>query len=263
MTLTTLTQAHVSNHSTTYPDNLSGVMYLNSSSLTTTLTLEAVINTTTTPAPQGDGLCGLPTRLAVGDVAFATETNAINIGPYQTPDSLISIINTDDSVIVISGPVCNNGLTWLLVEYNFSTGWAIESHGGGYMLDTTPPPTPTMTPEPTVMPTPGANPILFTNARELAWSRDGTRIAVIDEIGIAIFTQQEDGEWLTTPHYIPMGRPQPQDIVAFTDDTWIVTDYQMIYMLNDTTDELTHTYRAAPFRTAYNRWSNRHEPVSL
>lgn len=136
------------------------------------------------PASQGDGQCGLPTRLFAGQLAFINSStpNRLRDQPSAAGAQIGQVFN-DQNLQLLEGPVCNAGFTWWRVDYKGTVGWTVESSAQAYFLDgvaATPTPPPSATPRPSATPTLTPTPayIGFANPVALAWSSDGARIIV-------------------------------------------------------------------------------------
>lgn len=104
-----------------------------SSTLAATPTLSASGLTLINPT-----LCNqdLAPRLTIGAIARVTlgEPNNLRLVPRRS-GALMGQIRGGEPLIVLDGPVCNDGLTWWRVRDNQREGWTAEGNDGIYWLE--------------------------------------------------------------------------------------------------------------------------------
>ncbi|NDJ78458.1 MAG: SH3 domain-containing protein, partial [Chloroflexi bacterium] len=172
----------------------------------------------TTQAPAGRIVCpgALPARLTVSYQAVATD-NGIrkNIRSQPTSESArIGQVLPGDTVDVVGGPECAQGLTWWQIEYAGLTGWVAEGLADiywfeptdtrvpGFAAETAPVTQPTATAAPTVSPPryavypageeSGGTQTTFDLPLDepvwsVAWSPDGRTLGVGADSGILLY----------------------------------------------------------------------------
>lgn len=95
------------------------------------------------PTPQLVPACSLATRLNVGLRArvttFPPQANALNsqpARPSRDPRSvLLGTIPVGGTMVLLNGPICNDGVLWWQVNYNGIIGWTGEGENGVYWLE--------------------------------------------------------------------------------------------------------------------------------
>lgn len=95
------------------------------------------------PTPQPVPECNLATRLSIGLRArvttFPPQANALNSQPARpSRDSrslLLATIPVGGTMVLLNGPVCNDGVLWWQVNYNGIIGWTGEGAEGVYWLE--------------------------------------------------------------------------------------------------------------------------------
>lgn len=215
-----------------------------------------VLPTQSATPTGGDGVCGLPSRLFVGQFAFVNSTTPNRLRDQaSTNGTQIGQVFNDQNLTLLEGPVCNAGFTWWLVDYKGQVGWTIESTGDTYVLDgvaATPTPVPSLTPlpsatptipvpsatplpsaTPTITPTPIPMPTLFLQARALAWSSDGQELAVLDWDGVHIFSRAM-GVWTTSPRFVDLVDEEAgySDLLALPDGRWMVLSDKQLFEIS-------------------------------
>lgn len=78
----------------------------------------------------------LPSRLLVSQTGRVNAPNGSNLREQPTTTALrVGTIPQDAVFQVIDGPICNEGYTWWELQYKGRIGWAAESGGNDYWLE--------------------------------------------------------------------------------------------------------------------------------
>lgn len=152
---------------------------------------DTAVATATQPATTSAD-CDLPPRLVVGQNARVTIDTPSRVRDVAGLNGTqVGQINPIDTVLVVDGPVCLDGINWWRVSVGSTTGWTAEGLDGEYFLESIAP-TPTPVPLYDSLPT----------AYDLDWNADGTLIAVATADGVFIFNS---ADWSAPPQQLLEG----------------------------------------------------------
>lgn len=143
-------------------------------------------------ATQVTANCPFPPTLRVGGLAYVNDSTPVRMRDQpSTQGREIRLIQNDQNMRVLEGPVCDGTYIWWRVTYKEATGWTVEGSTSGPFLtgiDPTATPTQTLPPIPTFTPTATATPLPSVGeARDVEWSADGETLYLLGSERLAAF----------------------------------------------------------------------------